>query len=93
MVLAVSLGRGGSLGGKHCSAVEAGTHDGVGGMTWTLIVVLLSSGVYEKKFANAEDCIAHLHEFAVITKTDLWMGRCDGPHNQAYIAETRNIGP
>jgi hypothetical protein len=62
-------------------------------MTWTLIVVLLSSGVYEKKFANAEDCIAHLHEFAVITKEDLWMGRCDGPHEQAFSISKEGLAP
>jgi len=63
-------------------------------MTWKLIVILLSTGVYEAKFSNAEDCIAHLHEFAVITKSDLWMGRCDGPQDQSYIAEVRNdLGP
>ena len=63
-------------------------------MTWKLIVILLSTGVYEKEYHNAEDCIMHLHEFAVLAKTDLWLGRCDGPNLQSYVADTaKDLGP
>jgi hypothetical protein len=62
-------------------------------MTWKLTYILLSGTFYQASFSNQTDCIEHLHEVAVITKDDLWMGRCDGPHEQAFSISKEGLAP
>lgn len=45
-------------------------------MKYTLLVVLLSSGVYREDFHSAKDCFESLREFDIIAHEDLWTGVC-----------------
>ncbi len=45
-------------------------------MKFTLLVILLSSGLHRQDFSSASDCLAHLREFEIIAGRDVWVGRC-----------------
>lgn len=62
-------------------------------MKWLLLIIFLSSGVYEEKHISAESCIDAIHEANIVKGKDVWSASCFGPDDQVIATAVEDIGP
>ena len=60
---------------------------------WTLILYVLSSGLYEEKHISARDCEDALIEAHIVKGLELWSGVCVGPDDLVTSQISADIGP
>jgi hypothetical protein len=60
---------------------------------WTLVLYVLSSGIYEEKHISAIDCNDALIEAQIVKGKELWSGVCTGPEDIVTSQISSEIGP
>lgn len=60
---------------------------------WTLVLYVLSSGIYEEKHISAIDCNNALLEASIVKGSDIWSAVCVGPDDEVTAQISTDIGP
>jgi hypothetical protein len=60
---------------------------------WTLVLYILSSGIYEEKHISAVDCNDALLEAYLVKGSELWSAVCVGPDDEVTAQISRELGP
>lgn len=60
--------------------------------TFTLVLYVLSSGMYQERFATSEDCKDAMIEANLVQGTELWSAVCVSPDEEVYV-QLGGLGP
>lgn len=60
--------------------------------TFTLVLYLLSSGMYSERFATSEDCKDAMIEANLVKGMEIWSAVCVDPEDEVF-AQVGGIGP
>jgi hypothetical protein len=62
-------------------------------MTWTLVIYILSTGLYQEKHISAVSCNDALIEASIVKGRELWSAVCVGPDDEVTSQISTDIGP